>query len=143
MNKDAIPDTYHVSGYGRPATIQDGRIMPAAFKFRDNEDYISVNWLEYPMAPDWDSAINMIREALYRKNFSIKHNGKFVVLNVGDIKEIVHKFIGVVPKVEHLPTEYDASHAGIFRFNATDALIVLLIARLARNSSTYPGVVER
>ena len=64
--------------------------MPTAFKFRDGETHLSVNWLEYLKASDWDSAINMIRDVFRRKDFDIRRNGKFVVLNMGDIKKIIH-----------------------------------------------------
>ncbi len=37
--------------------------MAAAFRPRPNEDYLSVNWLEYFRAPDLSAAVVMVREA--------------------------------------------------------------------------------
>ena len=47
MRGDALPDADHVSRYCKPSTVQDGKVQPNAFFFRDGEDYLSVNWLEY------------------------------------------------------------------------------------------------
>lgn len=76
----------------------------------------------------------MIRDAFIRKDFGVKRDGKFVVLNVGDVREIIHILIEMKPKVEHLLTENDTSHAGISRYSATDALIGLVVERLVSNN---------
>lgn len=118
MIGDAIPDTDCVSRYCKPSAVEDGVILPSAFQFRDGEDYISVNWLEYLKAPSLESAVNMVRETFRRKGFSIRRQGRFAVLNVGDVKDAVRVVIANTPQIEHLPEDDDASHSGISGYSA-------------------------
>lgn len=163
MKGDALPNTDHVSRYCKPSAIQDGRVMPNAFLFRNGEDHLSVNWLEYLMAPDLDSAVDMVRKTFRQKGFEIKYRGLFVVLNVGDVKNAIHSVIEKAPRVEHLPLDNDASHAGISGYSAAELIAAQdghitdgddaeyyatieadaadRIAMLLNRNCTYPGVV--
>ena len=120
MTGDPIPDADCVLRYCKPSTIEGGTILPNAFTFRDGEDHVSVNWIEYLSAPDLESAIDMVREIFRRKNYHISCNGRFAVVNVGAAKRVVRAVIGRTPQVEHLPEEDDASHAGIYGYSAAE-----------------------
>ena len=120
MRGDALPDTDHVSRYCKPSTVLNGEVQLSAFLFRDGEDYLSVNWLEYLKTPDLDSAIYVVKETLRRKGFDVRPRGLFAVLNVGDIKEAIHATIKTIPRVEHLPSNNDASHAGISGYSSAE-----------------------
>lgn len=162
MNGDVLPDTNHVSRYCSPATIESGVILPAAFQIRDNESYLSVNWLEHLSTVSPELAINMVREVFRRKAYTLKRGGKFVRFNVGDVRKVIQSTTHTVIQIEHLPEENDASHAGISGYSASymaaqqthhdddspmpdygiiEALVANKIAGLARSSVTYPGVV--
>lgn len=115
----AIPDTDHVSRYCSPYFVQNDKISPGAFYFKDN-DYISVNWLEYLGKRDIASAVRVVRGVLDRK-ITMRRNGRIVVLNVGAVRDAVYGAIGIVPRIEHMPSYNDESHAGIFRYDMTGA----------------------
>ena len=120
MTRDDVPDTDHVSRYCRPGLVDDGKILPEAFRFRRGEGQLSVNWLEHLGAPDLESAVGVVRETFRLKGYVVKRNGVFAVLNVGAIKDAVRAVIGNAPRVEHLPLNDDASHAGISGYSAAE-----------------------
>lgn len=120
MTGDPVPDTDCVLRYCKPSTIEDGIILPNAFTFRNGENHISINWLEYLNASDLESALDMVREIFRRKNYRIRCSGRFAVLNVGAAKGVVRAVIGKTPQVEHLPEKDDASHAGIYGYSAAE-----------------------
>ena len=68
---------------------------------------------------DIASAVSVVREVLNKK-LKIKQNGRIAVLNVGAIRKAVSGAIGVVPRIEHMPSDNDKSHAGIFRYDAAE-----------------------
>ena len=42
------------------------------------------------------------------------------MLNVGDVKEAIHAIIKTIPRVEHLPSNNDMSHAGISGYSSAE-----------------------
>ena len=42
------------------------------------------------------------------------------MLNVGYVKETIHTAIKTIPRVEHLPSNNDASHAGISGYSSAE-----------------------
>lgn len=113
-----IPDDDHVPRYCSPSTVENGKISPNAFYF-NGDDYLSVNWLEYLGERDIVSAVGVVREVLNKK-LNVKRNGRIAVLNVGAIRKAVSDAIGAVPKIKHIPSDNDKSHAGIFRYDAAE-----------------------
>ena len=86
----ALPDDDHVSRYCKPSAIaRDGLPLAAAFELRPGEDYLSVNWLEYFGASNFDAAIESVRNAFHAKGFRLKPNGRLAVLNIGTVKAAV------------------------------------------------------
>lgn len=62
MQRDRVPDTDHISrNCGGAQVHEDGRISGIAFRLRESEEYLSVNWLEYLGLADWHSQIEEIR----------------------------------------------------------------------------------
>ena len=47
MRDDPIPDENHVSRYCPPSRVEDGMPLASAFALKPNEQFLSVNWLEY------------------------------------------------------------------------------------------------
>lgn len=113
-----IPDDDHVSRYCSPSTVENGKISPNAFYF-SGDDYLSVTWLEYLGERDIASAVVVVREVLSKK-LNVKRNGRIAVLNAGAIRKAVSGAIGVVPRIEHMPSDNDKSHAGIFGYDAAE-----------------------
>ena len=49
--------------------------MAAAFRLRHDEEYLSVNWVEYLGAPDLPAAVERIREVFRRKDYALRTMG--------------------------------------------------------------------
>ena len=60
--------------------------MAAAFALREDEEYLSVNWIEYFEELNLIAAINKVQWTLQNKGLNIRPNGLFAVLGVKEIK---------------------------------------------------------
>ena len=114
--------------------------MAAAFRLRQDEEYLSVNWVEYLGAPDLPAAVERIREVFRRKNYALRANGRFVVLNVGAAKTAVYEGIGYSLRFDHLPLDDDQSHAGIFGYTADDLAVAAELAVLVAPQDVHRAV---
>ena len=104
--------------------------MPAAFELRPNEDYLSVNWLEFLDATDLKAAVAQVRTVFRKKGYTVKRNGRFAGLEVGEVKVAVSATTGTA-RVEHLGLDDDESHSGVFGYTADDFAVAVEIAALA------------
>ena len=109
-----LRDDNHIARYCRPRTLDEHK-MPAvtAFRPRPNENYLSVNWLECFRTPDLVAAVDRVREVFRNKNYEVKPGGRFAVLNVRVTKTTIFNAVKLMPRIEHMPSHDDASHAGI------------------------------
>jgi len=83
-------------------------VAESAFRFSSNEDYLSVNWIEYfSHAKSINEQVEEIRKAVSRK-LTLKKNGRFAKLNVGKIKDRISE-----SRIEQIPEDEDPSHSGI------------------------------
>lgn len=131
MDADLLPDGDHVARYCKPSAVGlDGLPMPAAFELRPKEDYLSVNWLEFLHASDLGAAVGEVRTAFRRKGYHVKPNGRFAVLEVGEVKAAVVAITGTA-SVEHRRLDDDESHSGVFGYTADDFAVAVEIAALA------------
>ena len=134
----SLPDGHHVARYCKPSQVDDGTPSPDAFLPRRNEDSLSVNWLEFFGVLSRADAVERVREALRRKAFTIKRNGRLAVLNVGDAKTAALS-AGRPVRVEHQPTSDDPSHAGIMGYAAGDVPVAEALQSLVHGENLYPG----
>jgi len=131
MKGDQIPDPDHIARFCRPMQAPDGQIQATAFMLRSDEEYLSVNWLEYLNCSSRDQEINEARN-IYSKKFTVGARAKIVVLNVGEVRE---KVLTESPdkrniEVLHEPIEndvYEPSHSGIYNLKQDNELIAELI----------------
>lgn len=97
-------------------------------KDRD-EDYLSVNWLEFLGRPSRSDEIEEIRRVYGLKGFTVRSKGRFAVLNVGRIRGTVRD--GTEDKrvldARHMPSINDPSHSGIHNIGPDHELIAELI----------------
>ena len=114
--------------------------MAAAFRLRQGEDYLSVNWAESLGAPDLPAAVERIREVFRRKNYALRANGRFAVLNVGAAKTAVQEGIGFPLRFDHLPLGDDQSHAGIFGYTSDDLAVAAELAVLVAPQNVHRAV---
>ena len=89
MSGVEIDEKHHVSRYCKPLFIDDGLPSAEAFVLRDNEEYLSVNWLEYFNTPNLTQAIDCVRQVFRDKGYSVGIKGKFVSLKVRELKDVI------------------------------------------------------
>ena len=138
MRHDLIDDEHHVSRYCSPITLDGNkRPMAIAFALKDNEESLSVNWIEYFKGLSTEQAIDRVRNAFRKKNYRIKPSGRFALLKVCEVKAVISD-LGPSPfKIKHLPEENDPSHSGIFGYTPSDELVTLAIKDLVRAEDVY------
>ena len=87
VQRDRVPDTDHISRYcGGARILPDGSISGAAFHLRGLEEYLSVNWLEYPRLGDRDSEIAEVRRVFGAKGRKLGTTARLAVLNTGRLR---------------------------------------------------------
>ena len=139
MKHDLIEDEHHVSRYCSPITVdRNGRPMATAFALRNEEESLSVNWIEYFKGLSTEQAIDRIRDAFRKKNYQTRPNGRFALLKVYEVKTVISDLSPSPFKIEHLPEENDPSHSGSFGYTASDEFISLAIKDLVRAEDVYP-----
>jgi hypothetical protein len=115
-----LPDEDHVMRYvpwTRLDKDEDDNVrgfLPQAFELRDDEDGLSVNWVEYHDG-DWETriqaSVNAIRGSFER---GIGKKSAFGIGNVGKIKETCLAS-GARVRVIHAPKKPNLAHAEIRR----------------------------
>ena len=142
--RKTIPDQDHVVRYvpiSRQARDENGDLMGngllwSALQQKKNEDFVSVNWLEYHgkargNALSQAESLKLVRDDLAGV-FPPKSRTKALLAigNVGKIKRACAE-AGNVVRVTHEPTGNNPSHAGIRRLPTDeDALLDLLAAEV-------------
>ena len=144
-----IRDGHHVARYCSGSQHDGGKVLPTAFQLRrPGESYLSVNWLEYFGLKTFDAALARICADKRGLGFSIRHAGRFAVLNAGIVRSISvdsDDLSGVVRSltVTHLPEVSDESHAGIGGYQQEDfSLLVadLIAENVAPNMLMAPAI---
>ena len=74
------------------------------------------------------------------KNFALRPNGRFAVLNVGAVKTAVYEGVGYSLRFDHLPFDGDQSHAGIFGYTADDLAVAAELAVLVAPEDVHPAL---
>lgn len=140
MQRDRVPETDHISRYCGGAQIhEDGRISGTAFRLRESEEYLSVNWLEYLGLADRDSQFAEIRRVLEAKALKLRPRARPAVLNAGRLRDHVasaspdRRMLDIL----HEPEPLDPSHADIFGLRPDDTLVAELIAEVVQD--VYPA----
>ena len=137
-----IPNTDNVARYCNPCTI-DEHNMPrvTAFTFRNDEESLSVNWLEFLVKSNVSEAVNMVRKLLPNTGYTIRKNGRIAVLGVGDIKIAVSK-VTCAPQIKHDPKPKNCSHASIYIETNRYTVAQILARQIRRNpENVYPAIV--
>jgi hypothetical protein len=139
MKGDEIPITDHVARLCSFKTLrEDGQPGPNAFKLRESELYLSVNWLEYLQCDTPENAIQKIR-SVYRLKRKVKPSAKMAIINVGEMKLKVHDDTPDQKNlsVKHEPETEDESHSGVYNFLFDEELIPILISQTIKE--VYPA----
>ncbi len=134
MKDEPIPPHHHVSRYCRGGSLlKNGEVTGTSFFLRDNDEYLSVNWLEFLELDDRDSEIKEVRRVLGTK-LNLGSTAKIAVLNVGDMQDHVrknsldHRDLRILHRPDDPSDKPDPSHSGIFETRQDEQLIAELIA---------------
>ena len=114
--------------------------MSTAFIPRQNEDHLSVNWLEYFGETELNAAVERVREVFRSKDFTLRPNGRFAVLNVEAAKTGVLEAVRLTLNINHLPCNDDPSHAGILGYASEDLAVAIELAALVAFQDVHPAV---
>ena len=139
MTGDSLPDADHVSRYCSPGRIEDGLPAAAAFELRPQDQYLSVNWLEYWRLSDLGMALDRIRGEF---DLRVSESGRFAVLNVSEVKAAVEKVTQRRPSITHQPTATMDSHAAVFGFFASDFEVAAELAEIVAAENVFPAVSD-
>lgn len=140
MTNPPLPDADHFSRYCKPSDVENGAPLSTAFQLRENEPYLSVNWLEFFGEKNQKSAVAQVRKAFQRKSYTLKANGRFAVLNVNAAKQAVKEHTRITLRIEHMPESDDESHSGIHGYTQEDLTVAIELAALVALGSVYPAV---
>ena len=138
MTGDSLPDADHVSRYCSPGRIADGLPSAAAFELRPQDQYLSVNWLEYWGLSDLGVALDRVRGEF---DLRVNEKGRFAVLNVSEVKTTVEKVTQRRPSITHQPTATMESHAGVVGFFANDFEVAAELAEIVRAENVSQRLV--
>jgi len=140
-----VPDSDHIARYCKPMAIEDGRLLPTAFMLRPEEEYLSVNWLEYLNCSNRESEIQGVLAAYSAKQFKPKASSKIAVLNVGKVRQAVRleSSDGRNLRILHKPSlPYDPSHSGVHNISPDNELIAEIIVQLICDRDIYSTRVK-
>ena len=101
-------------------------VFPAAFKMRDGENDLSVNWLQHFSGSKGDR----LRSVRDHAELELGKNYGFAVLNVGEFKTACESVHGKV-RVIHEPTT-DPSHAAVHRYPREHDELFAILANMAK-----------
>lgn len=137
---EPLADRHNVTRYCGKQAISEfsGRPTSAAFKIRDGEDYLSVNWLECFHESDFAVALMGVRCALTRKGRMIGSSSCFATLNVGNVKNTIFQKLRYGPQIVRKVEQFDESHAGIYVRRST-AMIAAHELALACHADMHSG----
>ena len=139
MTNELIPEDDHVLRYCTPSKIENGFPLPIAFKLKKNDEtYLSVNWVEYYKCENLLSNIQKIREE-FNKNHSLSKNGKFVLFQVSKTKESIKETTDQSLCFKKIPYPDSPSHSGIYGYEYNDEVVEDLV-RLSKCCKTFPGL---
>ncbi len=114
-NQHELSPDENVARHRRPRDIDEHGILSSnAFLLRNEEPYLSTNWLEYFHPSDRAIQITAVRSSLIDKDRTVKPNDLFVVLNVGIATDNCKAKLGLDLSFLTLGEPGDPSHTGIY-----------------------------
>ena len=135
-----IPKKDHVTRFHstRHYDQNTGNVLPIAFELRENEEFVSCAWVEYPGNKNEDDEKRDITKSLLKSMLSPNciRRGVYSTLQVDTIYSIAHNSKETI-KVTHEPSGLAPSHAGIYHSN-NFRFIRDLAREATKNCKQYP-----
>ena len=145
MKGEIIPEIDHVSRLCGGSTLaEDGSVTAAAFMLKEDEAYLSVNWLEHLGLPNRDLQIAEIRRVMAVKFRRVGTTARLAVANVGVTRSIVRnessdsRELQCRHEPEVDPNKPDPSHSGIYNTHLDETSIAMLLSK-SFSGDTYPA----
>ncbi len=110
MGSGDLPDAAQVVRYVRPSHIREnGSAAGKAFRLREGETGLSVNWLDYFAGLSKPEQLNEVRRF---SGLSLSRNGRFAEINVGVVKRAVSAELPELPMLRfvHDPPAANGAH---------------------------------
>lgn len=86
-------------------------------------------------------AIALVRDGFLSRNYKLRLNGRFAVLNVGRVRMVRRPTTGGNRfRVVHLPLNSNKSHAGIFGIGEDDFAMAAELIRLVEHEDVHPAI---
>jgi len=142
MTGNALPSSDHIARYcGGSQIDEDGQIAPTAFHLRQDQDeeYLSVHWLEILNKSDRISEISAVRDMMGKK-LRLGKTAKIAILNVGEALDYVEYKSCFSIRILHEPNHDYLSHSGIYDTKQDEDLISELLAE--KVLETHPALVH-
>lgn len=133
MKGQNLPDVHHVIRvvpYGKlekdETGVPTGRLLFSAFQRRENEDGLSVTWLEYFTGERPEQIVRAV-QAIRASNFKPGGKSAFAIGGVGPIKQACvskgHKI-----RIIHAPEDDNKAHAELRQFPRDDLALLEALA---------------
>lgn len=135
--KRMILDEHHIARHCKGSQLTEyDRPMPTAFHLKENEENLSVNWIEFYGKVTFSDGIDRIRRDV---QLELRRKARFAVLNVGDAKkEVKTKSPDKYDiAVKHAPEISNPSHSEIRGMNserAKNEMIAVILAECVRET---------
>ena len=113
--------------------------MADAFILREQETYLSTNWLEHFHPADRDIQLAGVRQTLRDKGFRMARSGHFVALNVGNAMARCRQELNVEIRFINLGEAHDLSHTGIYGLETNVARAARVLAQAVSPAEVYPA----
>ncbi len=113
--------------------------MSDAFILREQETYLSTNWLEHFHPADRDVQLAGVRQTLRDKGFRMAPTGHFGVLSVGDAVDRCRQNLNLEIRFVNLGDGRDPSHTGIYGLAADKARAAQALAQAVSPAEVYPA----
>ena len=113
--------------------------MADAFILREQEAYLSTNWLEHFHPADRSVQLAGVRQTLRDKGFRVARAGHFVALNVGDAIDHCRQQLSMEIRFVRLGEPHDPSHTGIYGLETNVARAARILSQSVRPAEVYPA----
>ena len=132
-------DSNHVARHCSPMRINaNGTPHPSAFQIKKNEQFLSVNWIEYfGKVNPADNVAKVGEEVCKHRDISSK-SGRFAV-GVGDAKRTIAEKHNKILSFKDLQENSYPSHAGVYGYTACDLSVAHTLSEMVRPNDMYPG----
>ena len=141
MTNKIIPEDNHVLRYCTPLKTDNGMPIWKAFKPKETEKYLSVNWIEFYGHKNYLLAVDQIRKD-FGKIYNLSKKGLFVMFHVSSTKKSIEQMgSGHSLQFKKEPCPNNPSHAGIYGIKFNDKKLFGILVTISKSCKKFPGLI--